>query len=161
MFTTADCRGAPCLVALCWGGEDLAEELGALANRDSDGTEAFTFALARSLCQTFAAAAGLSAVDTVYPDFRDTEGLCRRAEQARHIGDRGMLAIHPDQVELINAAFTPTAAEVAAVRTVIDLFSANPGTGAVGYQGAMLDRPYLARAQALVEAGRGKADSDY
>jgi len=91
------------------------------------------------------------AIETIQGDFRDLEGLKARAEKVRRDGYRGMLAIHPAQVEVINAAFTPTADEIAAAQEIVDLFAANPGVGTVGHKGAMLDRPHLARALLLLQ----------
>ncbi|HKU37995.1 MAG TPA: HpcH/HpaI aldolase/citrate lyase family protein, partial [Polyangiales bacterium] len=116
-----------------------------------DGTYAFTYELARSLCSLGAAAAGVLAIETIHGDFRDEAGLRKRAELVRRAGYRGMLAIHPAQVEVINRAFTPTAEEVAAAQEIVNLFAANPGAGTIGFRGAMLDRPHLARAQALLD----------
>jgi citrate lyase subunit beta/citryl-CoA lyase len=155
MFTTGTYAGAPRLVAMSWGAEDLADALGASENRDADGAYGFTYELARSFCLLGAAAAGVAAIETIHGDFRDEAGLKKRAEQVRRAGYRGMLAIHPAQVEVINAAFTPGAEELAAAQEIVDLFAANPGAGTIGHRGAMLDRPHLARAQALLElAGR-------
>jgi citrate lyase subunit beta / citryl-CoA lyase len=154
MFTTGTYQGAPRLVAMTWGAEDLADAVGASSNRNPDGSYGFTYELARSLCLLGAATAGVAPIDTIHGDFRDLEGLRRRAERVRRDGYLGMLAIHPDQVDVINAAFTPTAAELARAQEIVDLFAAHPGVGAIGYQGAMLDRPHLARAQALLTAGR-------
>jgi citrate lyase subunit beta/citryl-CoA lyase len=92
----------------------------------------------------------VAAVDTIHGDFRDEAGLRKRALQVRRAGFRGMLAIHPAQVEVINAAFSPTTEEVAAAQEIVDLFAAHPGAGAIGHKGAMLDRPHLARARALL-----------
>jgi citrate lyase subunit beta/citryl-CoA lyase len=155
MFHTGDYKGAPRIAALTWGAEDLADSIGAGSNLNPDGSYGFTFELARSLCLLGAAAAGVSAVDTIQADFRDLDGLRRRAEKVRREGYRGMLAIHPAQVEVINAAFTPTGEEIAEAQEIVDLFAANPGVGAIGYKGGMLDRPYLSRAlQLLKRAGR-------
>jgi citrate lyase subunit beta/citryl-CoA lyase len=155
MFTTGTYQGAPRVVAMTWGAEDLADAVGAAENRNADGGYGFTYELARSLCLLGAAAAGVAAVDTIQGDFRDLEGLRRRAEKVRRDGFRGMLAIHPAQVDVINAAFTPDEEELAAAQEIVDLFAAHPGVGAVGHRGAMLDRPHLARAQALLaSAGR-------
>lgn len=154
MFTTGDYAGAPRVVALTWGAEDLADSLGASSNRNPDGSYGFTYELARSLCLLGAAKAGVSAIETIQGDFRDLEGLRLRAEKVRQDGYRGMLAIHPAQVEVINAAFTPSEEEIAEAQEIVDLFAANPGVGAIGYKGGMLDRPHLARAQLLLkEAG--------
>jgi len=150
MFTTGDYVGAPRLVAMTWGAEDLADALGASENRNADGSYGFTYQLARSLCLLGAAAAGVAAVETIHGDFRDEAGLRKRALEVRRAGYSGMLAIHPAQVDVINAAFAPDADELAAAREIVELFAANPGVGTIGYKGAMLDRPHLARAQALL-----------
>ncbi|CAN5245403.1 CoA ester lyase [soil metagenome] len=156
MFTTGDYAGAPRLVAMTWGAEDLAVSLRASQNRAADGSYAFTYQLARSLCLLGAATAGVAPIETIQGDFRDLDALRTRAEQVRRDGYRGMLAIHPAQVDIINDAFSPNAEEIAAAQAVVDLFAANPGVGAIGYKGGMLDRPYLVRAQALLAlAGRG------
>lgn len=154
MFTTGDYKDAPRVVALTWGAEDLADSIGASSNRDADGSYGFTYELARSLCLLGAAAAGVAAIETIQGDFRDLDGLRRRAEQVRRDGYRGMLAIHPAQVEVINRAFSPDADEIAEAQAVVDLFAANPGVGAIGYKGGMLDRPYLARAERLLRLAR-------
>ncbi|MFC5753620.1 HpcH/HpaI aldolase/citrate lyase family protein [Actinomadura rugatobispora] len=153
MFTTGTYKGAPRVVALTWGAEDLADAVGASENRELDGSYGFTYELARSLCLLGAAAAGVEAVDTIQGDFRDLDGLRRRAEKVRRDGYRGMLAIHPAQVDVINEAFTPTEEELAAAQEIVDLFAANPGAGTIGHKGAMLDRPHLARARALLASG--------
>jgi citrate lyase subunit beta/citryl-CoA lyase len=151
MFTTGTYAGAPRMVAMTWGAEDLADAIGASENRNADGSYAFTYELARSLCLLGAAAAGVRAVETIHGDFRDDAGLRKRAEQVRRAGYRGMLAIHPAQVDVINQAFTPTAEELSAAQEIVELFAANPGAGTIGHKGAMLDRPHLARAQALLK----------
>ncbi|MDT3442187.1 MULTISPECIES: CoA ester lyase [unclassified Pseudofrankia] len=154
MFTTDTYQGASRLVAMTWGAEDLADAVGASENRNPDGSYGFTYELARSLCLLGAAAARVAPIETIHGDFRDVEGLRRRAERVRRDGYRGMLAIHPAQVDVINLAFTPTEADLAAAQEVVDLFAANPGVGAIGHKGAMLDRPHLARAQALLVSGK-------
>ncbi|HTV96144.1 MAG TPA: CoA ester lyase [Steroidobacteraceae bacterium] len=150
MFSTASYAGTPRLAAMSWGAEDLADSLGASENRNADGSYAFTYQLARSLCLLGAAAAGVAAIETIHGDFRDEAGLRARAMQVRRDGYRGMLAIHPAQVEIINEAFTPSAQELASAQEIVDLFAANPGAGTIGHKGAMLDRPHLARARALL-----------
>ncbi|MDE2449099.1 MAG: CoA ester lyase [Gammaproteobacteria bacterium] len=157
MFTTGTYAGAPRLLAVTWGAEDLADAVGAADNRNADGGYAFTYELARSFCLLGAAAAGVAAVETIHGDFRDEAGLRQRAQQARRSGFRGMLAIHPAQVDVINEAFTPSAEELQSAREIVDLFAANPGAGVVAHKGTMLDRPHLARAQALLSlAARGR-----
>lgn len=155
MFTTGDYAGAPRVVAMTWGAEDLADAVGASENRNDDGSYGFTYELARSLCLLGAAAASVAPIETIHGDFRDLEGLRKRAKKVRRAGYRGMLAIHPAQVEVINEAFTPGEDELAEAREIVELFAANPGAGTIGHKGAMLDRPHLARAKALLAlAGR-------
>ena len=155
MFHTGDYKGAPRVVALTWGAEDLADSIGASSNRNADGSYAFTYELARSLTVLGAATAGVTAIETISADFKDLEALKARAEKVRRDGYRGMMAIHPAQVPVINEAFTPTEAEIAEAQEIVDVFAANPGVGAIGWKGGMLDRPYLARAQRLLrQAGR-------
>ncbi|RKE49936.1 CoA ester lyase [Sphingomonas sp. PP-CC-1A-547] len=155
MFHTGDYKGAPRVVALTWGAEDLADSIGASANCNPDGSYRFTYELARSMCLLGAAAAGVTAIETIQGDFRDLDTLKTRAEQVRRDGYRGMLAIHPAQVDVINDAFTPTEPEIAEAQAIVDLFAANPGVGTIGYKGGMLDRPYLSRAEHLLrQVGR-------
>lgn len=155
MFHTGSYKGAPRVVALTWGAEDLADSIGASSNRNPDGSYGFTYELARSLTVLGAASAGVTAIETISADFRDLDALRARAEKVRRDGFRGMMAIHPAQVDVINEAFTPTGAEVAEAQEIVDLFTANPGVGAIGWKGGMLDRPFLARAERLLrQAGR-------
>ena len=150
MFHTGDYKGAPRLAALTWGAEDLADSVGANSNRNADGSYSFTFELARSLTLLGAATAGVPAIETICADFKDMDALRQRAEQVRRNGFRGMLAIHPAQVDVINAAFTPSTEEIAEAREIVALFAANPGVGTIGWKGGMLDRPFLSRAQQLL-----------
>ena len=151
MFHAADYRGAPRVVALSWGAEDLADALGASRNTNADGSYRFTYELARSVALIGAAAAGVSAIETIHGDYSDAEGLRARAASVRADGFRGMLAIHPAQVDIINAAFTPSADEIAEAREIVDLFAAHPGQGTLGWKGRMLDRPHLSRARRLLD----------
>jgi citrate lyase subunit beta / citryl-CoA lyase len=154
MFTTGSYRDAPRVVALTWGAEDLAASLGASGNRNPDGSYGFTYELARSLCLLGAAAAGVAAVETIQGDYRDLDGLRARAEKVRRDGYRGMLAIHPAQVEVINRVFTPDAAEVEQARRVVDAFAAQPGAGVLSLDGAMIDLPHLKAARRTLERAR-------
>jgi citrate lyase subunit beta/citryl-CoA lyase len=138
------------LAALTWGAEDLSADLGAETNRDEEGRFTGPFRLARSLCVAAAAAAKVAALDTVFVDFRDTQGLRREAEEARRDGFTGKLAIHPGQVTVINEVFTPSAAEIAKAQAVLAAFAAAPGVGVVGIDGVMYDRPHLERAKRLL-----------
>jgi citrate lyase subunit beta/citryl-CoA lyase len=138
------------LIGLTWGAEDLSAEVGAEANRDPDGNLLDLYRLARALCLAGAAAANVQAIDTVYVDFRNEAGLRRECEQARRDGFTGKLAIHPAQVPIINAAFTPTPDAIAKAKAVVAAFAANPGAGTVGIGGVMYDRPHLERAKRLL-----------
>jgi citrate lyase subunit beta / citryl-CoA lyase len=150
MFHTGSYKGAPRVVALTWGAEDLADSIGASSNRNPDGSYGFTYELARSLTVLGAATAGVAAIETISADYKDLDALRLRAEKVRRDGFRGMLAIHPAQVDVINAAFTLGPEEISAAREIVAIFDANPGVGAIGYKGGMLDRPYLSRALALL-----------
>lgn len=145
-----DYPGSARLAAMSWGAEDLSSALGARVQHRADGGYMPTYELARSLCLLGAVAAGVTPVETVMPDFRDLDGLRERALMVRSQGYRGMLAIHPAQVAVINAAFTPSADEVDHARAVIRAFADNPGKGTVGLNGAMIDIPHLKLARALL-----------
>ena len=152
LFTLNSYIGAtPRLYGLSWGAEDLSAAVGAVTNRDNEGNWLPQFELARSLCLFAAAAAEVAAVDTVFTDFRDRDGLLRYATQARRDGFSGMLAIHPAQVEVINAAFEATAAELERAARIIRLFDESPGAGTVALDGKMIDRPHLVQAQRLLQ----------
>ena len=140
-------RDVPRLAGITWGAEDLSAAIGAIANRDADGQLSPLYTLANSLCLCAAAAAGVPAIDTVYTDFRDAAGLAASCAVSRRRGYRGRIAIHPDQVEVINAAFSPSEAELAHARRVVDAFAAQPDAGTVGLDGAMLDLPHLKQAR--------------
>lgn len=144
----------PRLVALSWGAEDLSAAIGASARRDDDGNWLPTYEMARSLCLCAAAAAEVVAIDTVYTDYKDSEGLTRYAANARRDGFSGMLAIHPAQVEIINRAFMPTAEEIEKAQRIVELFAVNPGAGTLGLDGMMIDRPHLLHAERLLKLAR-------
>jgi citrate lyase subunit beta/citryl-CoA lyase len=155
MFTLGTYGGSSKrLAGLMWGAEDLAADIGALANRRADTTYEAPFALARSMCLFAAAAAGVPAVDTVYPDFRDRAGFERECVDGVRLGFSAKAAIHPDQVEIINRVFTPSAEAVAHARRIVDAFAATPDAGVVSLDGQMVDRPHLIAAQrVLARAG--------
>ena len=138
----------PRLAALTWGAEDLSAALGAATNREADGEFAFTYKMVRSLALIAAKAAGVEAIETVHADLRDAKGLERVARTARRDGFSGMLAIHPDQVEIINAAFTPSPDEVAQAARIVAAFAG--GAGVTSLDGNMLDRPHLKQAQNIL-----------
>ena len=139
------------LGGLTWGAEDLGAAVGAMASRDDKGSWLAPFELARSLCLFAAAAASVPAIDTVYTDYRDLDGLARYAAGARREGFEGMLAIHPDQVPVINDAFLPTDDEIARARRIVGLFEKNPTVGSLGIDGAMIDRPHWLQAKRILE----------
>jgi citrate lyase subunit beta/citryl-CoA lyase len=143
------------LEGLTWGAEDLAAEIGAKANREPDGSFTSPYRLARDLTLMIATAAQVPAIDTVYIDFRNTTGLALEASIAARDGFTGKLAIHPDQVPIINEAFTPSAAEIERAKAIVAAFAAAGGAGAVGFEGTMLDRPHLETAKRIL----ARADS--
>ncbi|MHA6317976.1 HpcH/HpaI aldolase/citrate lyase family protein [Altererythrobacter sp. CAU 1778] len=145
----------PSLYGMSWGAEDLSAALGAMGNRGPDGEFSFTYKLVRSLTLMAAHACGVFAIDTLYADFRDADGLLADSRQSRREGFSGRLAIHPAQVAAINEAYTPSAEEIAFAARVSEAFAAQPGTGTVGIDGKMFDVPHLKAAQrtlALAEA---------
>jgi citrate lyase subunit beta/citryl-CoA lyase len=145
------------LVAMSWGAEDLSSALGASSKYDESGELAFTYKLARSLCLAGAVAAGVQPVDGVFADYKDEEGLRRETEAARREGFTGKLAIHPDQVPVINAAFTPSKEEVKHAAEVVAAFEAQPDAGVLSVGGKMVDRPHLVQARRVLERARGGA----
>lgn len=156
VLSLQDYRNAPPrLAALSWGAEDLAAALGAATNRDDNGEFLFIHKMVRALVLIAAKAAGVDAIETLHADFRDTKGLERAARLAQREGFSGMLAIHPDQVEPINAAFTPSAADIEHATKVVAAFAG--GAGVASLDGKMLDQPHLKQARhvlALAEALR-------
>ena len=149
VLSLADYRSPPPrLTAITWGAEDLAAALGAAANRDEAGEFLFTFRIVRTLCLMAAKAAGVEAIDTLHANFRDMAGLERAARAAQREGFSGMLAIHPDQVETINAAFTPSASDVEHAKKVVAAFAS--GEGVASLDGRMLDQPHLKQAQHIL-----------
>lgn len=151
LFTLASYDAAtPRLAALTWGAEDLAAAVGASSNRDDAGNWLPPYELARSLCLFAAAAAKVAAVDTVFTDYQDSAGLAHYAANARRDGFSGMLAIHPAQIDVINNAFMPTPAELDRAERIVALFDDNPDAGALGMDGAMIDRPHFVQAQRLL-----------
>src|SRR3954469_5083305 len=142
------------LAAMSWGAEDLSAALGAASKYDADGELSFTYKLARSLCLAGAVAAGVQPVDGVFADFRDDEGLRTEAEAARREGFTGKLAIHPAQVPIINAAFTPSEEEVRHAEAIVAAFEAQPDAGVLSVGGKMVDRPHLLQARRVLERTR-------
>ncbi|MFM2409613.1 MAG: hypothetical protein RL481_441 [Pseudomonadota bacterium] len=138
------------LAGLTWGAEDLSTALTASTNVDASGSWAFTYQMVRSLTLMAAHAAGVPAIETLYVDFRDEEGLFASCRAARAEGFAGRIAIHPAQVDAINRGFAPSAEEIAFARRVVEAFATNPDTGTIGIDGKMLDIPHLKQAQHIL-----------
>jgi len=141
---------SPRLIGITWGAEDLSAELGSETNRDGNGRFTSPYMLARNLSLAAAAAARVAAIDTVYADFRNMEGLRAECLEARRDGFVAKMAIHPAQVAVINEVFTPPADAVATARAVVAAFAENPSAGVVAIDGVMFDRPHLTRAERLL-----------
>jgi citrate lyase subunit beta/citryl-CoA lyase len=140
----------PRLAGLTWGAEDLSAAIGASRKRDADGRWTDAFRMVRAQVLLTAHACGIAPIDTLHADFRDLAGLERVAKESHADGFAGMLAIHPDQVPVINAAFLPSEAEIAEARRIVEAFSAAPGAGALQLEGRMLDQPHLEQARKLL-----------
>ncbi|MFN7024036.1 MAG: HpcH/HpaI aldolase/citrate lyase family protein [Pseudorhizobium sp.] len=138
-------------LGLTWGAEDLPAAIGASSAREEDGRFTPPYEMARSLTLFGAHAAGVDAIETVYPAFSDLEGLTNYARRARRDGFTGMMAIHPTQICVINEAFAPTADELAKAQRIIDAFAANPGQAVLDLDGRMIDAPHLRQARRLLE----------
>lgn len=138
------------LAGLTWGAEDLPAAIGASAAREADGRYTPPYEMVRTLALMGAHAAGVAAIETVYPAIKDEGGLAAYAARGARDGFTGMMAIHPAQVATINAAFSPSAAAVAAAQAIVDAFAANPGAGALQLDGRMIDAPHLKQARALL-----------
>lgn len=144
----------PRLAGLTWGAEDLSTALGAWRKRDGTGAWTDTFRWVRAQVLLAAHARGVMAVDTLHAGFRDIGGLERVAAESYADGFTGMLAIHPSQVPVINAAFTPGPQAIARARAIVEAFAANPGAGALQLDGEMIDQPHLVQARRLLEGLR-------
>ncbi len=142
------------LVGLAWGAEDLSADLGAQTNKGTDGRFSEPYRLVRSLTLFGAAAAGIAAIDTVFTNFRDLSGLEAECAAAARDGFSAKMAIHPAQIPVINAAFTPSAEAIARAKAVVAAFAGNPGAGVVSLDGEMLDRPHLVRAERVLKRAR-------
>ena len=138
------------LLGLTWGAEDLPAAIGATTSREADGSYTAPYDVARALTLFAAHAAGVAAIDTVFPAIKDEAGLAAYAARARRDGFTGMMAIHPAQVEAINAAFTPSADEVSRAQAIVDAFAANPGVGVLQVDGKMVDAPHLKQAKHIL-----------
>jgi citrate lyase subunit beta/citryl-CoA lyase len=143
------------LVGLTWGAEDLATDIGATSNKNDNGEFDEAFVLARSLCLLAASHAGVQAIDTLSVDFRNTQALSADVRRARRQGFSGKLAIHPDQVAIINEGFTATDEELKHAQRIVDAFAHAGGAGAVQLDGKMVDKPHLTQALRLLASRNG------
>mgnify|MGYP002641175863 FL=1 len=152
MFNLPQMTNHPRVDGLTWGAEDLSVSLGARRKRDLNGNYLEVFGFVRSYCLLAAAAAGVQPIDSVYTDIRDIAGLCRESETAADMGFTGKLTIHPDQIEVVNAAFTPSAEEIERVEILVRAFDENRREGkmAFTFEGSMVDVPHLKRAEQLL-----------
>jgi citrate lyase subunit beta / citryl-CoA lyase len=139
------------LAGLTWGAEDLPAAIGAMTSREEDGGYTDPYRVVRALVLFGAHAAEVPAIETVYPDFRDLDGLKRYCARGARDGFTGMMAIHPAQVPVINAAFTPSEAAIAHARRVVAAFADNPGAGALQLDGRMIDAPHLKQARLVLQ----------
>lgn len=142
------------LAALAFGAEDFTADMGIPRTATLDEV-----AVPRSLVAIGARAAGLLALDTPDPDFKDLEHLARESRQAKALGYQGKFAIHPNQLETINAIFQPSAAELAYARRVVDVFEAarRVGKASIALDGKMVDIPVWKRALRLLESAQRSA----
>jgi citrate lyase subunit beta/citryl-CoA lyase len=139
---------------LTWGAEDLSGAIGAATNREQDGRWTSPYQLARNLCLFTAAAASVQPIDTVFVNFRDADGLRREAGEAARDGFTGKMAIHPNQVAVINELFTPRPEEIAVSEEIVKAFADDPQAGVIGIRGQMIDRAHLVRAERILARAR-------
>lgn len=138
------------LRGLTWGAEDLSSAVGASTNLDPSGSWSFTYQMVRSLTLLGAHAANVEAIETLYVDLNDEEGLRSSCRAARAEGFTGRIAIHPSQVLAINESFAPSVEEITHARRVLEAFEGSPGAGAVRLDGKMLDSPHLKQARRVL-----------
>jgi citrate lyase subunit beta/citryl-CoA lyase len=156
IFELGTYRGASHrLVAMTWGAEDLATDISAETNRLSSGDYTPPFSLARNLMLFAAASAGVDAIDTVFANFRDGATFERECRAARRDGFTAKMAIHPDQVSIINDVFSASPGDIERAQAIVAAFAANPGAGVLAINGAMIDRPHLVKAERLLARQKG------
>lgn len=143
------------LIGLTWGAEDLPAAIGAATSREPSGQYTAPYEVVRALALFAAHAAAVCAIETVYPAFRNLEGLAAYATRGARDGFTGMMAIHPSQVAIINTAFTPAPAAVDRARAVVAAFRAQPGAGVISLDGVMLDSPHLKQAMRILAQSDG------
>jgi citrate lyase subunit beta/citryl-CoA lyase len=138
------------IAGLTWGAEDLPAAIGAVTSREEDGSYTAPYELVRSLTLFGAHAAGVAAIETVFPRIDAPDALTAYIARARRDGFTGMMAIHPSQVAAINTGFAPSVEELSSARAIVDAFEANPGAGALKVAGKMVDRPHLQLARRIL-----------
>lgn len=148
--------GCPRVEAMTWGGEDMSAVLGVPGNRDAHGNYLSVYQHTRVVTLLSAAAGGVQPLDAVYVDFRDLDGLRAECEEGARLGFTGKLSIHPNQIDVINDAFTPAPELVAEAEALIEAFDEAQAQGrmAFTFKGQMVDMPHLSRARALLERAR-------
>jgi citrate lyase subunit beta / citryl-CoA lyase len=144
---------APNVVALMWGAEDLLASLGGTSSRKDDGGYRAVALHARSSVLLAAGAFGKEAVDAVYVNIPDLEGLAEEARDAVASGFSSKACIHPSQVAAVRAAYAPSVDEVAAARALLEAARA-AGTGVFQFNGRMIDGPILKHAEATLRKAR-------
>ncbi|UDL90129.1 CoA ester lyase [Mesorhizobium sp. PAMC28654] len=152
-------RASARVAGITWGAEDLSAAIGARAARDERGRYTDVFRFARTMTLLAASAAEVAAIDTVFPNFRDMAAFEAECAEAERDGFTGKMAIHPAQVPVINAAFTPSAEAIAHSAAVVDAFEAAGNPGVVGIDGKMYDRPHLRLAERLLARARASGIS--
>jgi citrate lyase subunit beta / citryl-CoA lyase len=137
---------------VCWGAEDLSAALGASAVRDASGRFLPVFETVRSWCLIGAAAAGVPAIDAVFTDLSDLDGLRAESALAAAMGYAGKITIHPSQIDIVNDAFTPSPERIADAAELVAEFERHAADGRLSFvhNGQMVDAPHLARANALL-----------
>lgn len=152
VFSLPDMAGNPRVSGITWGAEDLSGALGARAKRDEQGNYLEVFSYVRSTCLLAAAAAGVQAIDAVYADIDNPEGLRKECRTAADMGYSGKISIHPSQIDIINAAFTPSQEDIDEAHALIAAFAENEAAGrmAFSFRGQMVDVPHLRRARDIL-----------
>jgi citrate lyase subunit beta / citryl-CoA lyase len=147
---------SPRIAAISWGIEDLSAAMGLPRVRDEAGRYLDIPRYARVMCAVAASAAGVEAIDTVYTDIPDLEGLRRECRDGVAMGFGGKISIHPGQIEVINQEFTPSRADAEDALALIAAFEehAGKGAGAFAWKGQMMDQPHLTRAKKIADRAR-------
>jgi citrate lyase subunit beta/citryl-CoA lyase len=146
LHTFSECQR---VIALSWGAEDLSAAIGAPRNRDPNGKYLDLYRHCRNQTLLCAAAGGVQPLDTVFVDIKDIEGLKSECQEAAWMGYTGKITIHPTQIDVVNAAFTPSADELDEAQRLVAAFAEAEADGrmAISFEGKMVDVPHLTRAR--------------